>query len=73
MLLWSDFVTCRKIYYNQGDGLYVLEHCRKIKFITYLHLTLSKFFMLSTCHGRVILLCVVQAFIFGVVGTLSKV
>ena len=42
MLRLSDFITCRKIYYNQSKGVYILalEHCGKIKFGTYLHLTL---------------------------------
>ena len=50
MLPLSDFVTCRKRYYNQSRGVYISdsEHCRKIKFRTYLYLTLiSKFFMMS--------------------------
>ena len=45
MLCLSDFVTCRKRYYNQsGRGVYIsaMKHCRKMKFRTYLHLTLNK-------------------------------
>ena len=38
MLRLSNFVTCRKRYYNRSMGVYIsaLEHCRKIKLITYL-------------------------------------
>ena len=34
MLRLSDFVTCRKRYYNQSRGVYIsaLEECRKMKF-----------------------------------------
>ena len=51
MLRLSDFVTCRKRYYNQSRGVYIsaLEHCITMKFRTYLHLTLiSKIF---GCQG----------------------
>ena len=63
MLHFCDFVTCRKKYDNQSRGVYIsaLEHCIKMKFRTYLHLT------------HVILWCVVQTFLLGVVGTISKV
>ena len=50
MLHLSDFVTCRKRYYNQSRGLYIsaLEHCKKMEITTCLHLTsMSNFFMLS--------------------------
>ena len=50
MLCLSDFVTCRKRYYNQSRrGLIsVLKHCRKRKFRIFLYLTLiSKIFMMS--------------------------
>ena len=47
-----------------------LEHCRKMKFRKYFHLRLISNFL--CCYRRVILRCVVQAFIFGVVGTISK-
>ena len=42
MLCLSNFVTCRKRYYNQSGGGYIsaLEQCKKMKFRTYLHLTL---------------------------------
>ena len=44
MLRLSDFVTCRERYYNQSErGLYLsLEHCRKMKFRTFLNLTLIR-------------------------------
>ena len=51
------FVTCRKRYYYQSRGVYIsaLEHCRKMKFRTYLRLTLiSKFFMLSRLSDFVV-------------------
>ena len=54
-------------------GVYdsVLEHCRKKKFRTFLHLTLiGKNFMMSRFSD---FLCVVQIIIFGVVGSISKV
>ena len=47
----SDFTTCRKICYNQSRGVYIpaLEHCRKMKLRTYLHLKLiSNFFLFVT-------------------------
>ena len=73
MLRLSDFVTCRKRYYSQsgGGGVYIsaLEHCRKMKFRTYLHLTLFKqFFMLSRLSDFV-----VCSSFFGAVGTISKI
>ena len=38
---WCDYVTCRKIFYNRmGVNISVLEHCREVKFRTYLNLTL---------------------------------
>ena len=42
MLCLCDFVTCRKRYYNQSRGVCIsaLKHCRKMKFRTYLLLTL---------------------------------
>ena len=46
-----DFVTCRKRYYNQSGMAYIsaLEHCWKMKFRKYLHLTLiSKMFYVVT-------------------------
>ena len=54
-------------------GVYIssLEYYRKMKFRTYLNLILISNFL--CCHGRVILWCVVQAFIFGAVGIISKV
>ena len=49
-----------------GGYISVLEHCRKRKFRTFLHLTLiSTIFMMSQLSDFV---CVVQIFIFGVVG-----
>ena len=51
------FVTCRKRYYNQSGRVYIsiLEHCRKMKFGTFLHLTLiSNFFMLSQLSDFVV-------------------
>ena len=44
MIRLSDFVTCIKRYYNQGRGVYIsaLEHCRKMKFSTYLLLRLIR-------------------------------
>ena len=44
MLRLNDFVTCRK---DTRVGWSIsLEHCRKMKFRTYLHLTpISKIFM----------------------------
>ena len=41
MFRMIDCVTFRNRYYNQSDGVYIsaLEHCRKMKFRTYLHLT----------------------------------
>ena len=54
MLGLSDFVTCRKRFNNQSGGgagyISALEHCRKMKFRTYLHPTLiSKSFY--NCKG----------------------
>ena len=45
MFRLSDFVTCRKRYYNQS-GVYssALEHCRIMEFRTYIHLTLIAHF-----------------------------
>ena len=45
MLRLSNSVTCRKRYYNhtnQSVGVFIsaLQLCRKIKFRTYLHITL---------------------------------
>ena len=42
MLRLSDFVTCRKGYYNQSSWVCIsaFKLCRKMKFRTYLHLTL---------------------------------
>ena len=58
MLRLSDCVTCRKGYYSQsGEGVYIsaLENCRKMKFRTYLHLTLFKqFFMFSRLNDFVV-------------------
>ena len=59
MLRLSDFVTGRKRYYNHRQEVYIsaLEHCRKMKFRTYmyLHLTLiSNFFMLSRLNDFVV-------------------
>ena len=44
MLRLSDFVTCRKRYYNQSRGIDIsaLEHCRMMKFRTYLPSDTSK-------------------------------
>ena len=57
MLCLSDFVTCRKRYYNQRRGLY-------LSFGKYLLLTLiSKNFLWF----------LVQVFIFGAMGSISKV
>ena len=50
MLRSSDFVTCKKDVMIRVGGVYIsaFEHCRKMKFRTYLLLTLiSKIFMLS--------------------------
>ena len=73
MLRLSVFITCRKRYYNQKGGGYIsaLEHCRKMKFRTYLHLTLENtIFYVVTVSDFVVL---VQVFMFGVVGSISKV
>ena len=70
MLRLSDFVTCTERYYNQSGGAYIsaLEHCRKMKFRTYLHLTLFKqFFMLSWLSDFV----VCSTSFFGAVGIIS--
>ena len=44
MLRLSNFVTCRKGYYNQSSWVCIsaLKHCRKMKFKTYLLLTLIR-------------------------------
>ena len=53
MLRLSDFVTCRKKYYNRGVYISALEHCRKVKFRTYLLMTLlSKSFYVVTCNDK---------------------
>ena len=72
MLRLSAFVTCRKRYYNQSKGVYIsaLEHCRKKKFRTYLHLTLSKIFMLSRLSDFAV--CSTGLYIWSS-GTISKV
>ena len=43
MLRLSDFVTGRKRYYNHRQEVYIsaLEHCRKMKFRTYMYLHLT--------------------------------
>ena len=73
MLRLSDFVICRKRYYNQSREVYMsaLEHCRKMKFRTYLHLTLiSKFLLLSWLSDSVV--CSIKVFIFKIVGSISN-
>ena len=73
MLCLSDFVTCTKRYYNQSQEVYIsaLEHCRKMKFSTYLHLILiSNVFMLSRLSDFVE--CSTSLYIWSS-GTISKV
>ena len=73
MLCLSDFVICKKRYYNQSRGVCTsaFEHCRKMKFRTYLLLTQEpKFFMLSWLNDFVI--CSTSLYIL-VVGSISKV
>ena len=43
MLRLSDFLTCRKRYYDQSRGVCIsaLKHCRKMKFRTYRYLLLT--------------------------------
>ena len=43
MLRLSDFVACRKRFNNQNGGLDIpaSEHCRKMKFRTYMYLRLT--------------------------------
>ena len=49
MLRLSDFGNVEKdIILRVGVYISALEHCRKIKFRTYLYLTLSKFFYVVT-------------------------
>ena len=65
MLCLSDFVTCKKRYYNQSRGVCTsaFEHCMKMKFRTYLHLTQEpKFFMLSLLNDFVV--CSTSLYIF---------
>ena len=64
VILWFCYMLRR--YYNQSGRVYisVLEHCRKRKFRTFLHLTLiSKIFMMSQLSGLVV--CSTNLYIWG--------